>query len=151
MLTIPGFVPELLFPGVARQTPPEALRTTRIGPTHMLPVAAGTVAFKRDVTTGDETCEPVAACRVQLFTRTSASGEHTDWLVTAEPIAADGKVMSYDRIVLADESSGYYGTITGNDPDELLRQARAGALFVNVSDEMQEIEEDALDREQDHG
>lgn len=124
---------DLMFPQVARHAPAQFFKVTPVGPAHMLPIVAGTVAVIADAN-GDEKRQPVLEYRAQLFERTSQNGQHEDWCVTARPIGADGAAVRYDRLEMPDGATAYLEMLLGDDRDELVRQALAGGLLVVIDD-----------------
>ncbi|MEX3961662.1 hypothetical protein AB4Y42_05500 [Paraburkholderia sp. EG286B] len=124
----------LMFPQVARQGPAQTFTLVATREARTLPMAAGTAAVIADAD-GGATRQPALAYRVQLFERTGQTGQHADWCVAAEPIGADGSTVRYDCLELADGSSAYLEMLVGEDRDELIREALAGALLVVIDND----------------
>ncbi|CAE6826805.1 hypothetical protein [Paraburkholderia aspalathi] len=130
-----AIVPEMLFAGIARQGPPETRPLTPFGSEHELPVPAGMVAVAAGLNDGDETRVPVLACRVQLFEQSSPDGQNRSYRAMPALIGANGEITEYDHIVFADGSTGFLDFLTDDEPDELLRRAQAGRMFVDPEEE----------------
>lgn len=150
------FVLELLFPAIARAGGPAPCgdrdwTCSPIGPSHVVPLPAGSIAVTVDPKTRNETRDPISECYYQLFEHASPDGQRRYYTAEQTLVGADGPIAGYPYVQLADRSREYCRVLIGTDRDELLQRAQRGYPPREEEDLYDDETEGALDREEDHG